>query len=71
MDADQDILGFDITMDDMLFMQVYESGRHLSNIFSSPRLREAPSFLQHLVELTLSREFQDEKHALRIVEVAV
>lgn len=32
MDAHKDILGLDITMDDMLFMQVYESGRHLGNI---------------------------------------
>lgn len=31
-DADKDILGLDVSMDDVFFVQVLESSSHLSNV---------------------------------------
>ena len=89
-DADEDVLGLDVSMDDVFFVQVLEGGSHLSNVLegkgsqrttaekkkgstnlSSPRLRKALRLLEHLVELALAGKLQDEKDALRIVEMAV
>lgn len=36
-DADKDILGLDVSMDDVFFVQVLESSSHLSNVLGEEK----------------------------------
>lgn len=70
-DADEDVLGLDVPVDDVLAVQVAQRARHLRDVLRGLPLGEAVLAAQVLVELALAGELDDQEHALAVVEVAV
>lgn len=71
MDTDKDVFGLDITVHDMLLVEIFERGCHLSNVVRSLPFREPVFLSKVLVQFTPASEFQDQKDSLAVVEVAV
>ena len=69
--AHEDILGFNIAVHDVLFVQVLERRGHLGNVLRGLPFGEFLGFAQVLVELAFAGEFEDKEDALAVVEVAV
>jgi len=70
-DADENVLGLNVAVDDVLLVQVLERGRHLSDVLCSLPFRETLLAAQVLVQLAFSRKLKDQEDAFSIVEVAV
>jgi hypothetical protein len=70
-DTKEQILRFDVTMNDMLAVEVYQGVSHLVNVPSTPLLAEASVLAKLLVEFALSCELKHEENAFLVVEVAV
>ncbi|KAH9831296.1 cercosporin toxin biosynthesis protein, partial [Teratosphaeria destructans] len=69
--ADEDVLGLDVAVHDVLAVQVAQRARHLRDVLRGLPLREALGLAQVLVQLALARELEDQEDALGVVEVAV
>ena len=41
-DADEDVLGLDVSMDDVFFVQILEGGSHLSNVLGGEKVNIPP-----------------------------
>lgn len=70
-DADQNVLGLDVAVHDVLLMQVLERAGHLRDVLRGLPFRELAGFAQVLVQLSFAGELEDEEDALAVVEVAV
>ena len=71
MQADKDILRFDIAVHVVLGMEVLQRARHLGNIHRGLGFGELLCFAEVFVQLALAGEFEDEEDAFVVVEVAV
>lgn len=67
----QDVLRLDVSVHDMLLVQIFQGRGHLCDVLGSLPLGKAFLFPKELVKLSLSCEFKDKEYALRIVEVPV
>lgn len=70
MDTDQNILGLDVAVNDVLPVQITQGRRHLGNVLGRLPLGEAVFFAQVFIELSLAGKLEDQKDALAIVKVA-
>lgn len=70
-DANQDILRLDVSMDDMLSMEIPKSRCHLGNVVSGLPLWEPVLATKMLVQLALSGKLENQKDALAVMEVAI
>jgi len=71
-DTEQEVFGLDITMNDVLRVEVDQRIRHLVHISRTPSFGKAClSFTQLPVELSLSSELDHEEDAFLVVEVAI
>ena len=70
-DAQEKILGLDISMDDVLGVEVGKSVGHLINVDRAPPLRETTVLCELLIELAFAGKFEHEKDALFVVEITV
>lgn len=70
-DAHEDVLGLDVTVNDVLAVQVAQRRSHLGNVLRRLPLGEPALLTQVLVQLALAGELEDEEDALAVVEVAV
>lgn len=70
-DSHEDILGLDVAVNDVLAMQVAQSGGHLGNVLSSLPFGESRLPTQVLIQLTLGSKLKDEEDALAVMEVTV
>lgn len=68
-DADEDVLGLDVAVDDVLAVQVAQRARHLRHVLRRLPLREPALAPQVLVQLPFRRELEDQEHPLAVVEV--
>ena len=68
-DADQDVLGLDIAVHDVLLMQIFQGGGHLRDVLRGLPLWEARLLAQVLVQLAAARELENEEDAFAVVEV--
>lgn len=69
-DADEDVFGLDVPVDNVLAVQITQGRRHLGNVLGSLPFREAVLPAQVLVQFPLAGELENQKHALIVVEVA-
>lgn len=67
----QQILGLDIAVDDMLPVQINERVGHLVDIPRAPFLGETSMLRELAIQLPLPRELQHQKDAFLIMEVSV
>ncbi len=70
-DAKEEVLGFDVPVDDVLRVEVGEGVGHLVDINGAAALRERAVLCELLVELALAGKLEHEKDALLVVEVAI
>jgi len=70
-DPDQDVLGLDVPVDDVLPVQVLERRRHLRDVLGRLPLGEAVFAAQVLVQLSLAGKLENEEHPLAVVEMPV
>lgn len=68
-DADEDVLGLDVAVDDVLAVQVAQGAGHLGHVLRGLPLGEPVLAPQVLVQLALGRELEDQEDALAVVEV--
>lgn len=68
---DEDVLRFDVAMDDVPLLHVNECTHNLSDDVSRLLFRKILVLLQSLVEVAVVRVFKDHIHVLLIVEVAI
>lgn len=71
METNQDVLGLEIAVYNVLAMHMLKSARHLCSVLGSIPLGESMLFTQLLVKLSLCSKFEYEKYSLVVVEVAV
>ena len=71
MDTDEDVLRLDVAVHHVLAVQVFQRRGHLRDVLCRLPFREPTFFPQMLVEFTFTREFEDQKDALAVVEVSV
>jgi len=69
MNADQNVLGLDVTMDDVLLVEVLQSRRHLCNVLRSLPFRESLFTTEMLVQLAFSGEFKNQKDTLAVMKM--
>lgn len=69
--TNKDVLGLDIAMNDVFFVQVFQGARHLGDILRCLPFWKSLLFSQVLVQLSFSSKFEDQEYAFRIVEVTV
>ena len=67
--TDEDVLGLNVPVDDVLAVQVAESRRHLGNILGRLGLGETVLLAEVLVQLALARELEDQEDAFAVMEV--
>lgn len=70
-DAEEKVLGLDVSMNDVLGVEVRQRVGHLVDVDRAASLREATVLCELLVELALAGEFEHEKNALFVMEIAV
>jgi len=70
-DADEDVLGLDVAVHDVLLMQVLQRAGHLRDVLRGLPLGEFAGFAQVLVQLAFAGELEDQEDALAVVEVSV
>ena len=70
-DTQEKILGLDISVDDVLRVEVGEGVGHLIDVDGAATLREGTVLRELLVELTLAGKLEHEEDALLVVEVTV
>lgn len=70
-DAKEKVLGLDVSMNDVLGVEVGKCVGHLVDVDRAASLREATVLCELFVELALAGEFEHEKNALLVVEIAV
>lgn len=69
--VEQQILWFDVAMDDVVRVAVGESRRQGGDVVSGQWLGEAAGLLQNLVHFTFLTEFENQVDAARVPKVAV
>ena len=70
-DADEDVLGLDVPVNDVLPVKIPQRAGHLRNVDSRLPLWEAALPPKVLVQLALSGELENEEYPLAVVEVSV
>ena len=67
----QEVLGFDIAVDNVFRMQVRKSVRHLIDVDRAPAFGERTRLVELLIQLALAGEFDHEENPLLVVEIAI
>ena len=70
-DSEEEILGLDISVNDMLGMEIGKGVGHLVDVDGAASLGEAAVLCELLVKLALAGKFEHEKDALFVMEVTV
>ena len=70
-DADEDVFGLNVAVDNMFAVEITQRGGHLRNILRGLPLGKPVLAAQVLIQLSLTSKLQNQKHALAIVEVSV
>lgn len=69
--TEEQVLGLDIAMDNVLAMEVHQRVGHLVDVARAPLLTELAELAQLSVKLSLAGELEHEEDTLLIMEVAV
>lgn len=70
-DSDEDILGLDVTVHDVLFVQIFQCSSHLRNVLRSLPFWEPVLLAKVFVQLTTASELEDQENSLAVMEVTV
>ena len=70
-DSDEEIFGFDITVDYVFRVEVDESVGHLVDVNGTSSFGKAAVLHELFVHFTLARKFKHEEDAVLVVEVAI
>lgn len=71
MDTNEDVFWFDISVNDMLLVEVFQSCGHLCDVLSCFPFGEAVLATKMLVQFSLPSELKNKEYAFTIVEVTV
>lgn len=71
MDPDENVFRLYITVHDMLFMQVFERGSHLSNILGGFPFGKPVLLAEMLVQFSSTGKLQDQEDPLAVVKMAI
>ena len=69
--SNQNIFRLDVTVHDVLLVEVFQRGCHLSDILGGSPLWKAIRFSKVLVKLPFPSELEDEEDSLAVVEVTI
>ena len=71
MDSHKDVLGLDVSVHNMLLMEIFQRCCHLRNILCCFPFGESVLFPEMLIQLAFASKFKDEEDSFAVVEMTV